>query len=68
MNTTRTFASRDFVRILTKAGFVKTRQTGSHMQFEKGDRHVVVPAGRKDMKIGTARSICRQAGLPWPPE
>lgn len=68
MNSAPTFSSRDFVRILTKAGFRAVRQNGSHMQFTNGERTVTVPQGRKDMPIGTARSICRQAGLPWPPE
>jgi predicted RNA binding protein YcfA (HicA-like mRNA interferase family) len=67
MPKTPSLSSRDIAKLLTEAGFVQTRQAGSHVHWIKGDRRVTVPAGRKDMKTGTLRSIFRQAGLPWPP-
>ena len=53
-------------KTLLRHGFALVHQRGSHAKFVKfGEpaRVVIVPMGRKNLKIGTFRSICRQAGL-----
>lgn len=68
MPKTPSLSSRDIAKLLSEAGFVKVRQTGSHMHWANGEKRVTIPAGRKDIKTGTLRSIFRQAGLAWPPD
>jgi predicted RNA binding protein YcfA (HicA-like mRNA interferase family) len=53
-------------KTLTKNGFTLVHQRGSHAKFVKAGQPalmVIVPIGRKNLKIGTFRSICRQSGL-----
>lgn len=61
--------SRDVVEKLTKCGWVKVAQKGSQFQFKHSEfsGRVTVPHPKRDVPIGTLRSIYRQAGLPWPP-
>jgi predicted RNA binding protein YcfA (HicA-like mRNA interferase family) len=64
----RTLGSRDVRRLLEQEGFVLQRQTGSHMVFRHTDGRVaIVPEGRRELPVGTLRSIWRQAGFGWPP-
>jgi predicted RNA binding protein YcfA (HicA-like mRNA interferase family) len=52
------------VHVLEQRGFTLVSQRGSHAKLRGTDgRIVIVPMGRKALKIGTFRSICRQAGL-----
>ncbi len=56
----------DVIRVLLRRGFVFISQKGSHMKFRRiaeSTRTVVVPAGRKEIPIGTLGSIVRQSGL-----
>ncbi len=57
--------SRDVIKRLQKAGWVEVRQEGSHKQFKHPDRPglVTVPHPKRDLKIGTLRSIEKQSGL-----
>jgi predicted RNA binding protein YcfA (HicA-like mRNA interferase family) len=57
-------SSRYIETVLTENGFRLIRQRGSHIKFSNGQRIVVVPAGRKEIPIGTFKSIIRQSGLP----
>jgi predicted RNA binding protein YcfA (HicA-like mRNA interferase family) len=55
--------SRDIVRRLEKDGFVLISTRGSHNKFRHPDgRVVVVTHPRKDIPLGTVRSIYLQAG------
>ena len=59
-------SSDEVVKVLLRQGFVLVHQRGSHAKFRQAGttvRIVIVPMGRKHLKIGTFRSICRQAGL-----
>ena len=59
-------SSRQIVKILEKNGFTFVSQKGSHLKFNKQrikDRTVIVPAGRKEIPIGTLYSIIRQSSL-----
>jgi len=56
--------SRDIIRRLEREGWRLVRVDGSHHHFAKDGRRnlVTVPHPRKDISIGTARNIYRQAG------
>jgi predicted RNA binding protein YcfA (HicA-like mRNA interferase family) len=57
--------SRTIIRKLRATGWRHFRTTGSHHHFYHPDReHVVtVPHPKKDIPIGTIRSIERQSGI-----
>ena len=57
---------REVIRLLTVDGWVQVAQKGSHRQFRHPAKfgRVTVPGKMSDdLKIGTYRSILRQAGL-----
>ncbi len=56
-------SSRDIIRVLERHGFVIRSQNGSHVKLVKEERHAIVPHPRKDMPIGTYKSIIKQSGL-----
>ena len=57
--------SRDVIRALKANGWVEVAQKGSHVQFKHPSRpgRVTVPHPKRDVPLGTLRSIARQAGL-----
>jgi predicted RNA binding protein YcfA (HicA-like mRNA interferase family) len=54
--------SRKIIARLLREGFELVSTRGSHHKLRKGDRIVVIPHPKKDLPIGTARSIARMAG------
>lgn len=60
-------SSREMVQLLHHKGFVDVRQRGSHLILVHPEtlRQTVVPVGKKDLPIGTAKSIFRDAGIEW---
>ncbi|MDE2792451.1 MAG: type II toxin-antitoxin system HicA family toxin [Paracoccaceae bacterium] len=54
--------SRDIVKRLKAEGFKLVSVKGSHHKFRCGAITVVVPHPKKDLPVGTARSIARQVG------
>lgn len=56
---------KEIIRVLEKLGYFEVRQTGSHKHFKKeGERNIVtVSFHNKDIKIGTLKSILRQAKI-----
>ena len=56
-------SSQKIIKILLGNGFTFVSQKGSHQKYRKGERTVIVPAPRKEIPIGTFRSIIRQSGL-----
>ena len=50
------------IRRLKDDGFALVSVRGSHHKFRKEGRTVIVPHPRKDLPVGTARIIARQAG------
>ncbi|KPF60067.1 hypothetical protein IP88_16105 [alpha proteobacterium AAP81b] len=58
--------SRKIVKRLLADGFVLAGVRGSHHKFTRteaaGVRVVIVPHPKKDLPLGTARAIARQAG------
>jgi predicted RNA binding protein YcfA (HicA-like mRNA interferase family) len=58
--------ARDTIRALERAGFVVSRQSGSHCRLIHSSnlaRKVTVPVHGGDLKRGTLRSIIAQAGI-----
>jgi predicted RNA binding protein YcfA (HicA-like mRNA interferase family) len=58
--------AREVVKLLEEAGWVFTRQEGSHMVFKHPDfrRPIPVPNhGGKDLGKGLVHKILKQAGL-----
>ena len=60
-------SSKEIVEILSRAAFVFISQKGSHAKFRsKIDARMataIVPMGKKEVPLGTLRSIIRQSGL-----
>lgn len=57
--------SRAVIRAIEKAGWVHVSTKGSHWQFKHPERpgRVTVPHPKRDLPIGTIRSIERQSGV-----
>jgi predicted RNA binding protein YcfA (HicA-like mRNA interferase family) len=56
-------SSREIIRVLERHGFRVRSQNGSHVKLTKNDKYAIVPHPRKDMPIGTFKSIIKQSGL-----
>ena len=60
------YSSDLIVKILLQKGFVFISQRGSHKKYRKTGiptLTVIVPADRKEIPIGTFKSIIKQSGL-----
>jgi predicted RNA binding protein YcfA (HicA-like mRNA interferase family) len=58
--------AKDVISALERAGFVKSRMSGSHCRMvHPGDptRKITIPIHTKDLKRGTLRAIIAQSGL-----
>jgi predicted RNA binding protein YcfA (HicA-like mRNA interferase family) len=55
--------SRKIISALMREGFEVVSIRGSHHKLRKGSLMVIVPHPKKDLPLGTARAIYRQAGL-----
>ncbi|HAH25079.1 MAG TPA: type II toxin-antitoxin system HicA family toxin [Prolixibacteraceae bacterium] len=56
-------SSEQIIKTLLKFGFKLASQRGSHQKYQKEGFTVIVPSPRKEIPIGTFRSIVRQSGL-----
>ena len=54
--------SRKIIERLKRDGYELVNVRGSHHKYRRGDRIVIVPHPKKDLPLGTARNIARQAG------
>jgi len=56
------FKPREVISILQKLGFIRKRQTGSHviMHNSSSQRTIPVPVHTKDIKRGLLKSIIKQ--------
>ena len=59
------YFSDDIIKVLRRKGFDFISQKGSHMKFQNANLllTVIIPASRKEIPIGTFRSILRQSKL-----
>jgi predicted RNA binding protein YcfA (HicA-like mRNA interferase family) len=58
-------SSAEVIRRITAAGWTLVRTKGSHQHFKHSSRPgiVTVPHPKKDLPIGTLKSIERQSGV-----
>lgn len=54
--------SRKIIKRLKDEGFELVSVSGSHHKFRKDGRTVIVPHPKKELPLGTARAIAKQAG------
>jgi predicted RNA binding protein YcfA (HicA-like mRNA interferase family) len=54
--------SRKIVKRLLEDGFECVSVRGSHHKYRKNGRTVIVPHPKRDLPVGTARSIAKMAG------
>lgn len=54
--------SKKIVKRLKDEGFELISVRGSHHKFRKGAVTIIVPHPKKDLPIGTARAIAKDAG------
>ena len=61
----KTYSSKELIKIVKEDGWVLFSVTGSHHQFKHATKKgkVTIPHPKKDVPMGTAHSIFRQAGL-----
>ena len=58
------YSSVHIQKVLVKLGFFFVCQNGSHGKFKNGlGRVVILPMNKKEIPLGTFRSILRQAGI-----
>jgi len=60
------YSSSDIIKVLQKKGFIYISQKGSHAKFRKTGNPtltVIIPTGKKEIPLGTFKSILRQANL-----
>jgi predicted RNA binding protein YcfA (HicA-like mRNA interferase family) len=57
--------SKDVVKLLNASGWFEVGRVGSHVQFKHEEKpgRVTVPHPKRDIAIGTLRSIEKQSGL-----
>lgn len=54
--------SRKILQRLKEDGFELVSVSGSHHKLRRDGRTVIVPHPKKDLPLGTARAIAKQAG------
>lgn len=54
--------SRKIIERLKRDGYELVNVRGSHHKYRRDERTVIVPHPKKDLPLGTARNIARQAG------
>lgn len=61
----KAYSSQEIIDLLKNAGFVLDRVKGSHHIFlhPQNKKRAVVPHPKKDLPVGTARTILKQAGI-----
>lgn len=59
----RTYAAREVIANLRRAGFDEISRRGSHVKLRHGDGRTVIVPDHREIARGTMRSILRQAGL-----
>ena len=58
-------SSEKVIVVLLKNGFHFKSQKGSHKKYTDGVNTVIVPAPRKEIPLGTVKSISKQSGVSY---
>ena len=56
-------SSKHIISVLRSHGFILISQKGSHKKLRCGKHTVIVPDPKKEIPIGTFKSIVRQSGI-----
>jgi predicted RNA binding protein YcfA (HicA-like mRNA interferase family) len=51
--------------VLLKHNFLFKSQKGSHQKYTRNDKVVIVPAPKRQIPIGTLKSISKQSGIAY---
>lgn len=64
----KSYSSREIIRILKKNGWYEVACDGDHHQFKHPTKkgRVTITHPKKDLPIGTLKSIEKQAGIQFP--
>lgn len=62
---TRLPSSDKVISVLMVNGFIFKSQKGSHKKFVKNDKTVIVPGPKKQIPLGTLKSISKQSGISY---
>lgn len=54
--------SRKIIKRLLDEGFELVSRRGSHHRFRKNGKTIIVPHPKKDLPVGAARAIAKDAG------
>lgn len=60
------YSSKKILKVLEQKGFIFISQKGSHIKYRKIGNPaltVIIPANKKEIPMGTFRSILRQSNL-----
>ena len=58
-------SSNKVISVLFDFGFEFKSQKGSHQKYKNREKTVIVPALRKQIPIGTLKSISKQSGIAY---
>ncbi len=58
-------SSDKVVKVLLGNGFYFKSQKGSHQKYSDGTHTVIVPAPKKEIPLGTVKSIRKQSGISY---
>jgi predicted RNA binding protein YcfA (HicA-like mRNA interferase family) len=53
------------ISVLLKHSFYFKSQKGSHRKYSDGRHTVIVPTAKKEIPLGTVKSISKQSGLDY---
>lgn len=58
------YSSKDIISVLNRFSFEFVTQKGSHAKLRNSEgRTVIIPMNRKEIPMGTFRSIIKQSGI-----
>ena len=58
------YSSKEILKVIGKFNFTFISQKGSHAKYKNNDgRTVIVPMAKREIPIGTFRSIIKQSGI-----
>lgn len=58
------YSSREIVKVIEKYDFNFVSQKGSHAKYKNTEgRTVIVPMAKKEIPVGTFKSIIKQSGI-----
>ena len=58
-------SSGKIIKVLESNGFLFKSQKGSHQKYIKDSKIVIVPSPKKQIPIGTLKSISKQSGIDY---